>query len=240
MSKPAPRVPTSVLLFVSTFLILFCTRAGLAQPGNGNLYLSFGHVQLDMDKFNDRLIGRGLIELEKGFNSLGGGFFTQFNERWSVGGDIHFLTENSRRSGVYEVVVSGTHGGLNLGYVAHRWHGMNVRPKLTVGAGVVNLDITALSPGSSTSPLGDGRGKIEMSSLQATVGLMMTLDYLWVLRNTEGGKGYGLLLGAELGFQLSPWQGSWESAGIDIFDDPGIKFQGPQIRFSAGFGWRGN
>jgi hypothetical protein len=238
MCIPVPRVPMAALLFASALLFFFCARTGLAQPGNGNLYLSFSNLQLDMDKFNDRLIGRGLIELEKSYNSLGGGFFSQFNERWSVGGDIHFLTENRRRAGVYELAVTGTSGGLNLGYVAHRWHGVNIRPKLAVGAGVVNLDISALSPGSSTSPLGDGRGTIEMSSLQATVGLMLSLDYLWVMRNTEGGTGYGLLLGTSIGFQLSPWQGSWESTGVDIFDEPGIKFQGPLIRFSAGFGWK--
>jgi len=228
----------AVLLLVSAFMIVFCTRSGLAQPGNGNLYLSFGHVQLDMDKFNDRLTGRGLVELEKSFNTLGGGFYTKLNERWSVGGDIHFMKEKKRRTGVYETSVSGSYGGLNLGYVAHRWHGLNVRPELLVGAGVVNLDIAALSPGSSTTPLGDGRGLIEMSSLQATVGLMLTMDYMWVMNRAEGGTGYGLLLGTSIGFQLSPWQGSWDSTGIEIFDEPGIKFQGPQIRFSAGFGWK--
>jgi len=48
---------------------------------------------------------------------------------------------------------------------------------------------------------------------------------------------YGLVLGTAIGYQFSPWQSDWETSGIDIFDDPGIKYQGPRINFSLGFGW---
>ncbi len=240
MNKPSPRFPAAVFVIVLALLIVAGVRPGAAQLTNGRMYLSVGHDQLAMGNFNDRLIGLGMIEFETGFTSLGGGFSTQLNERWSVGGDIHFLSDSKRRTGVYEAAVSGTYGGVNLGYVTHRWHGLNIRPELGVGVGAANLDISSLSAGTSTSPLGDGRGTVGISSVQATVGLMLKMDYLWVMSSTEGGTGYGLLLGTSIGFQLSPWQGSWESTGIDIFDEPGIKLQGPRIRFSAGFGWSRN
>ncbi|MBW7997242.1 MAG: hypothetical protein FVQ81_11870 [Candidatus Glassbacteria bacterium] len=225
-------------VWVTAMLLISVTpRAESAQLDNGRVFLSYVNVKLDMDRYNNRLIERGMIEFETSYNGIGVGFYSFIRDRWSVGGELNYLLDNKRRVGVYQSAVSGTYGGLNIGYLAYRIHGLNIQPQFGINGGSVNLDIEALTPQDPSSPLGEGRGKVKMSSVQASLSLMLAMDYLWIMRRSDDGTGYGLVLGTSIGYQFSPWQGDWESSGIELFDEPGIKLQGPQIRFSAGFGW---
>jgi len=210
--------------------------AQLLRIDQGRFYFLAGNAMTSMNQINDRLDTFLDFRIDGDFNTLGAGFYLNLIDNWTLGGEIDLMRSRSEPIAAYKGEYSGRYGYVNIGYLYHSGGGLNIYPVLGLGSAVMNIDITPLAGTVIGNPSGlYDTTKLSAASFNVKVGA--NVDYMFTLKKNEGGKNWGLVLGFQMAYQVTPMQSRWERSGISLFDDPEFKLKGAFLGLSVGFGW---
>ena len=212
--------------------------AQLLHINDGRFYFLAGNAMTNMERFNERLAPVLDFRIDQDFNTIGGGFYLNLIDNWTLGGEIHLMLSRTEPMDVYNGKFSGRFGYVNLGYLYHSGEGLNIFPEVGLGSSVLNIDIRPLGGGGFPGGSSGLNNQIGLSTVGFNVKFGVNADYLLAVKTDAEGKTWGIVLGFDIAYQFTPAQSEWERSGIRLFDDPNFKLQGAFLKLAAGFGWK--
>ncbi len=196
-----------------------------------------GVLGLDLDGLNARLSAVGLPGLDGTVPTWGGAGYGIVG-RFHFGGVGHGGLDPAETSGSTRVGLTGGYGLARVKYEALSRGGLTLLPALGMGAGGLSLRITDLDAPTFDDVLDDpARSSTLSTGLMFLLDVGVALDYRLALRESDGGSAWGLALGVEGGYLLSPGGTSWTLDGINgVAGGPDLGIEGFYLWISIG-GW---
>lgn len=196
--------------------------------------LMIGGSQLDIGELNDRLAAFGYPRFDEQFLQLG------FNgavvrDRLLLGFELagQLRPASTTADNRFRTRVTGGYAMLNLGYDALRQGGFSLQPKVGVGGGGINLQITDRDAPPFDELLAQpGRG-VHMTSGSLLVDGSLGIVYRLQPRATARGL-RGIMIGARGGYTQSVLRGEWMRQAADAPGGPRAGWGGPHFEFLIG------
>lgn len=194
-----------------------------------------GWAALDLQPLNDALASSGYPRFSEDFLSLGGGGHALLG-RFVLGGQGHgYLSQGHDAAfpaGNYRTEVTAGTGFFDFGFVLWSRGGATLSPLVGLGGGGIQVDIRELSAPSFSEVLAQPGRRSTVRTGGFLLDLSASID--WILSRGEGFG--GPLVGARLGWVLTPFHGHWQLHGQDVAGGPELGLTGPYVRFMIGGG----
>ena len=225
------------------FLALLPSAAGAqAVPAGSHAPAGYGYFQagtlgLDLDELNARLSAAGLPGLDGSVPMWGGAGYGIVG-RFHLGGVGHGGLDPAAIGGSTRVGLKGGYGLARAKYEALSAGGFTVLPAVGMGAGALSLSLSDLAAPTFDEVLDDpGRGSTLSTGLMFLVDVGLAVDYRLALSRSDEGAAWGLALGLEGGYLLTPGGTSWTLDGINgVSGGPDLGIEGFYLWLSIG-GW---
>jgi hypothetical protein len=196
--------------------------------------LLIGGSNLDIGELNTRLAAFGYPAFDEQFLQVG--------YVWSTGREgvrLGFELAGVTRPGAatadnrYRTRLSGGYAMFNLSQDVFRDGGITVRPKVGIGGGALNLEVTDRAAPPFDEVLAQpGRG-VSMATGSLVVDGSLGVTYRLQPRTTQRGA-RSLMLGARAGWTQSLLHGEWMRNGTDAPGGPTAGWGGPHAEFMIG------
>lgn len=231
------------LILGLTLVALPRVGAGQTAPSSteagptGYGFAQGGVLGLDLDGLNARLSAAGLPGLDGTVPTWGGAGYGVVG-RFHFGGVGHGGLDPAETTGSTRVGLTGGYGLARVKYEALSRGGFTLLPALGLGAGGVSLRITDLDAPTFDDVLDDPTRSSTLSTgLMFLLDVGVALDYRLALGESDGGAAWGLAVGVEGGYLLSPGETSWTLDDINgVAGGPDLGIEGFYLWISIG-GW---
>jgi len=229
---------TCTMIFI-LMISLPCPGADMgiknAHTTMGLGYFMIGGHQLDMDKFNEKLVAAGYPEFSENFIDIGGAGYAVIN-KLLIGGEGVAVFRDAENKGQTEIQLAGGYGMFNIGYALFSSKTFRIYPMLGLGyGGMIFSAINESEMPTFDQLLENPNRNLEMESDSFVMSLSVGADFLQILEENEYGFG-GLVFGVRAGYLYCPFEGDWKINEEDVPGGPDLNFTGPFIRLCIGGG----
>lgn len=233
----------AIMVFGVLFMWSAAAKADENLPFEWRVFVDMGGGWSNLSELNEDLDDAGWEEISGGYGSGGLSFIGSYN-RWMFG-----FTTNSANYGETEVkdtdwtaTLNSNYGVLQFGYAIIQTKGHQFYPLLGLGGGQSTLTIAnsedehdfneALTAPARNSTITAGF---------LTADLELAYDYRFSFCDYDNGaQASGLVLGARLGYSLSPVSWGHRNITAEVDDGPNMGVNGAYLRFVIGWGGGAN
>lgn len=195
-----------------------------------------GYQMTDMGPLNAAIGSMGVPNLENNAITLGGGGYLVISN-FLIGGEGASLMNQTVSANDAQAQLEGGWGTFNIGYTPLATDGgLVLVPRLGIGAYNYRLFLQdAANPPTFQNVVGSPG----TASVLVKKGLLLTADVglNWSLKYKDG-RGGGVFLGLDLGYNYSPKIDEWTLWGEPVEGGPGVNMSGAFVRLRVGgAGW---
>jgi hypothetical protein len=196
--------------------------------------LFIGGTQLDITDLNARFAAAGYPAFDEQFLQLGYAA-ARARDRLLLGVEVagQLRPAATRADNRYRTRVIGGYAMFNLGIDAFQQGGFSLQPKVGIGGGGINVQITDREAPTFDEVLAQpGRG-VQLTSGTLIVDGSLGIVYRFRPRSTARGP-RGFLVGARGGYTQSLLRGEWMRDATDAPGGPRAGWAGPHLEFMIG------
>jgi hypothetical protein len=202
------------------------------HSGGGAGYFAAGVQFTDLSDLNNRMADAGYPTFSSEMVSIGGGGYSVTN-RILIGGEGHGLISGDQGYQGRNVSVGGGYGLFTLGYLFRPNRNLRVYPRLGLGGGGLQLEISDQGDATDFDDiLDDPNRSASIGRASLLVSLGAGLEYQFSGPEERG----GFRLGLRAGYMLSPLESEWQLDDTTLSGGPDATLQGPFIRLTIGGG----
>ncbi len=224
-------------LLFSLFLI-FIFHPSIAQVEKNtrsSIYVIYGNSSSNVREFNEMLEKKGLSSLRQGYNTIGVGFMSRYND-FILGLELYQNNGHYSSFSDYRIDHRSTRALLNVGYSFTEEGRFQLLHYMSLGMGFLNFQMLNneeknltdfLKEPASGFILREGnlhKGSQYLSGFLTEIGFQLTYDF------EIPGREEMLQLVGKFGYSFSPFESSWKLNGVSFKNLQ----SGPFLRVGAG------